>query len=456
MKRSLALLLALTFLLPATGCAPGGSNRNANHAMFALATPVYPEMTPYPDEMSYMNDVTREFDSDAFSADYEAWWADQRAQRDKGLTDHSQLSPFLASSIRQFLSDSQGENRVYSPLNVYMALGMLAELTDGNSRQQILDLLGADSMESLREQASGVWNAHYRNDGAVTSILASSLWLNEDVTFEQETMDTLAEIYYASSYQGQMGSAEFNKALQSWLNEQTGGLLEEQTQAVEMAPETILALATTIYFRAKWSSEFSETATKEGVFHSADGDETCDFMYQSGSRNYYWGDQFSAVGQYLENNGAMWFILPDEGVDVDALLSDDEVMEFLLRDEEWANSKFLTVNLSIPKFDVTSQLDLSTGLQSLGVTDVFDPAVSDYTPMTKEMENIFLSQAKHDARVTIDEEGCTATAYTVMRVCGSAMPPEEEVDFVVDRPFIFTITGADGMPLFVGVVNHPV
>jgi len=38
---------------------------------------------------------------------------------------------------------------------------------------------------------------------------------------------------------------------------------------------------------------------------------------------------------------------------------------------------------------------------------------------------------------------------------GAGMPPQEEIDFVVDRPFLFVITGADSLPLFVGVVNQP-
>lgn len=45
---------------------------------------------------------------------------------------------------------------------------------------------------------------------------------------------------------------------------------------------------------------------------------------------------------------------------------------------------------------------------------------------------------------------------TVMMMAGAAAPPEEEMDFVLDRPFLFAITGYDGLPLFVGVVNQPV
>ena len=76
--------------------------------------------------------------------------------------------------------------------------------------------------------------------------------------------------------------------------------------------------------------------------------------------------------------------------------------------------------------------------------------------MTEEVKNIFVSKVKHAARVQVDEKGCTAAAYTVIEECGSAMSPEDEVDFVLDRPFLFVITSATNTPLFAGVVNQPV
>ena len=57
--------------------------------------------------------------------------------------------------------------------------------------------------------------------------------------------------------------------------------------------------------------------------------------------------------------------------------------------------------------------------------------------------------------MAVDEEGVTAAAYTMMANSGAGMPPEEEVDFVLDRPFLFVITGVDGLPLFTGIVNTP-
>ena len=127
----------------------------------------------------------------------------------------------------------QEKNKVYSPLNVYMALAMLAETTDGESRQQILDLLHTDSIETLRNNASILWNANYCDEGTVNSLLASSVWLSDKLKYNENTLKTLAETYYTSSFSGSMGSPEYNKMLQDWLNEQTGGLLEEQARTLK-------------------------------------------------------------------------------------------------------------------------------------------------------------------------------------------------------------------------------
>lgn len=414
---------------------------------YAIAQAEYPEMAPYPFLES------DEYDEET----YNAWSESVRAQQ-RDLGDISSLQSFFARSAQTFLIGAEGENRVYSPLNVYMALSMLAQLTAGESREQILTLLGSDSMDALRQQASDIWNSNYRNDGALTSILASSLWLNRDIKFVQDTMDILARDFYASSYRGEMGSEDFNKVLQGWLNEQTGGLLEEQAGSIELDAKTVLALATTVYFRAKWQDQFSEENTSPQIFHSPDGDVETDFMRKRRSDDvYFWGDRFTALCQPFDNGGAMWFVLPEEGMRPEELLTDSETAEFLFAENKykWENQEWLYVNKAIPKFDVCSQLDLRKGLKDLGVTDVFDPVCSDFTPMTRDIDGIVLTRADHAARVVIDEKGCTAAAFTAM-VLGAGGPEEKEVDFVLDRPFIFCITGNSGLPLFVGIVNYPV
>lgn len=441
---------ALAFLMLLTcGCMPAFSTGGA------IAEPDYPEMAPYPNEAEYINDFTGEFDSDGFSEVYDAWREDQRARwnQPEGYADG--LSPFFSRSIPALLR-TDAANPVCSPLNIYMALSMLAETTGGNSRQQILDALGAVSMDALRIQAGQVWNAHYSDDTATTTILANSLWLNNGLHYDSETVDTLAKDYYASVFQGALGSNEMNQALRNWLNEQTGGLLEDQIQNVQMDPQTVLALASTIYYRAKWHSEFSEAKNTASTFQAPGGDVDATFMNKQLSYGpYFWGEDFAAAYLTLEDSSKMWLILPDEGKSPGDILESGLAMDLILGvEEEYEDQKRIKVNLSLPKFDIAADMQLNEALQELGITDVFLQDHADFTALLPE-DDAWLEKAQHAARVAIDEEGITAAAYTVMMMAGAAMPPEDEVDFILDRPFLFVIASRDDLPLFAGIVNTP-
>lgn len=354
----------------------------------------------------------------------------------------------------QFLSGAGEENAVLSPVNIYMALAMLAELTDGESRAQLLDLIGSQDIEAVREQAQAIWRACSMDVEEIQCVLASSVWLRDDLGYVQETMDTLANTYYASSYRGEMGSGEINRAIQSWLNEQTRGLLEEQAATIETNPLTVLLLATTIYYSAQWTDEFNEEQNYTDVFHTPSGDVDAEYMYAGRFMEYYSGEGWGAVRLPLRGGNGMWFILPDEGVSVDALLEDEDVTR-LMSSGEADGGEYAMVYFSVPKFDIAAQLDLIGGLMELGVTDVFDSAVSDFTPMTTDTDGVFVSEATHAARVKIDEEGVEAAAFTVLDDPTSMAPSDEEIYFTLDRPFLFAISSQDGLPLFAGVVNRP-
>lgn len=430
----------------------GGGSSPFERAVYAntVAEAKYPEMAPYPDEMAL------------FSGNEEAdrlyeQWSEQRNKRyeyGKAL-DIDSLQSFYKRTSKVFLKGSEGENRIYSPVNIYMALAMLAEITEGNSRGQILELAGADTIEELRTQAAGLWNACYRNDNATTSILANSLWLDSSAEFNGDTIETLVNDYFASVYRGSFASEETVRALKDWLNRQTEGLLEEAVDNLIIDPETIMALCSTICFHAKWDWEFNENNNDIKTFHGTDGDTREEFMNIAGASGYYyWGEDYGAACLRFAEGGAMWFILPDEDKTTAEVLESGEFLDMLRRDSEWENSQRLQINYSVPKFDVDSDMKLSEGLKELGVSDVFNGSRADFSPLSKELGGMYLSEVEHAARVMIDEEGCTAAAFTAMMYAGGAMLPEDEVDFVVDRPFVFVIMSDTDQVLFMGTVEN--
>ena len=416
--------------------------------LYAIAEAEYPEMARYPNEWA-----------PTFEADYDAWKASKQQFNyfDEAYNGkYDSLDAVLSGSVGTLLSGAGDDNVAASPVNLYIALAMLAEICDGDSRQQILDYVGIDDMDSLRELTREVWQGHYSNDGATTSILASSIWLDDEVSVDKNVMNTLAEYYYASSYQGDMSSEKYSGAYRDWLNRETGGLLKNQIDDKQFDAESLLALATTVYYQAKWDIEFDAADNTDGIFHSAVGDVETEFMFSRDNGRYFWADKFGAVYKALENRGGnMWFILPDEGVTIDELLADPQLGEFIAAGAEWENQKQLMINLSLPKYDLTSRLDIKEKLRELGIEAVFDPNKAEFSAVKSDYENPYISSVDHSVRVTVDEEGVSAAAYTEMMMLGAAMPPDEEIDFTLDRPFIFVLESYLGLPLFVGVVNQP-
>lgn len=392
-------------------------------------------------------------DRDQWRADREKWEAEQKFLSSTSRAAINALTPFFTNGSAQFLSTQGSENLLWSPINAYIGLAMMTELTDGASRQQILDLFGARDIDALRQQVGAVWESAYNDNGHEISTLANSLWLENGLNYQQDTMDNIAYYYYASVYQGDLGSQKINNAIGAWINNNTGGFLKKSTSNVNLSPDTILALYSTIYFQAKWQDEFSASKNTQDTFHAPNGDKTVTFMNKKlAQMNYYYGDKFSAVALSLKNGSRMWFILPDEGYTTADVLADGQYMQMVLQ-QDWENTKWMKVNLSVPKFDVNSTLNLKDGLQEMGVTDVFNEGAANFSEITGDVP-IFLTAANQSVRVQIDEEGVKAAAYIEFPGATSPEPPKEIIDFILDRPFIFAIT-TESIPLFMGTVNNP-
>lgn len=387
---------------------------------------------------------------EAWRADLDAWEA-LRAERDTNAKEAlAGMRSFLQESTATFLAGDG--NQLYSPINASIGLAMLAELTAGSTRQQLLDTLGAPDTETLARYISALWESVYQDNGKEIRALASSLWLDEGVKFNREVMDTLAEDYYVSVYEQDLQSQRALKDIHAWLNNNTGGFLKDSVQGVQLPAEALLAVYSTIYFQAKWTDEFSAAKNTQEVFHSPSGDRNTTFMNKKlAQMHYYWGDSFGAVNLNLKNRSQMWFILPDPGKTVEDVLAEGQYWDMLLGN--WENSKYMKVNLSVPKFDIQAKKDLREGLMDMGITDLFQFGAADFSASLEDPA--FISAANQAVRVKIDETGVTAAAYIELPGAGAAQPPEEIIDFVLDRPFLFVITDYTGIPLFAGSVQQP-
>lgn len=404
-----------------------------------------PRIVESPDVKDY--DDIHEW-SDAF----DVWQAEMDAKSEMVIEAMSGLQTFFREGNSQFLQTEGNENRIWSPVNAYIGLAMMTEITGQETQQQVLDVLGVKDTDELRKKVSAVWESVYHDNSKEISVLSNSLWLEKGVRYNQEAMDALAYHYYASVYQTDLGSNQANRDISAWINNNTGKFLEDSAKNIALEPDTILALYSTLYFQSKWVDEFNNY-TSEHTFYMPEGETQAVYMSEElGHMDYYWGDNFSAVNKSLKNGSRMWFILPDEGMTIDDVLNNGTYMEMLLSNE-WQDYKRMKVNLMVPMFDISSTMDLSDGLKNMGMTDVFNQELGVYTKLTSDTP-IWFTGVNQSVRVEIDTEGVKAASYIEIAGAGSAALPDEIIDFVLNRPFIFVIT-KDNVPLFAGCVNDP-
>lgn len=366
------------------------------------------------------------------------------------------LNGFFADSTSRYMTQGSTENRVISPVNAYISLATLAEVTAGKSQQQVLAALNTADLETLRAQVGAVWEEVYMDNGNEMSVLASSLWLDDNLSYDQSTMDNLALYYYTSVFQKNLDSRSAGRALGTWVNNNTGGLLKSNTERMSFPEVPVMTLVSTVYLQSKWSDQFSQSRNTTGIFHAPSGDRNVTYMNIRDEHNYYWTEDYGASYRGLKNGCKMWFFLPDPDKTVADVLKNGEYLEIIQPglEENESRRKHLYINWTVPKFDVASSADLSIILQSLGITDVFSMEDSDFTAITSDLP-VYLTGVNQAARVIIDEDGVKAASYIEIPGAGAAEPPTDEVDMVLDRPFVFVIADTTGIPLFTGVVNEP-
>lgn len=89
----------------------------------------------------------------------------------------------------------------------------------------------------------------------------------------------------------------------------------------------------------------------------------------------------------------------------------------------------------------------------MGATKIFDPSVATFDDLTSEKVNI--GDAKHVAKIKVDEEGSTASAATVLFTYRSARPVEP-AKFEANHPFLFVIYDRQSKSiLFTGIYRDP-
>ena len=222
----------------------------------------------------------------------------------------------------------------------------------------------------------------------------------------------------------------------------------------EVNPSATVYLLNSLYFKARWESEFAPEKTQQGDFTTSSGETVkADFMQAERRGLYVKNEWFTSTSLSYQNDSyVMRLILPQPEISIDSILQALSESDGNL----WKNTILADINLKMPRFALENKLDLVSTLQALGMEKVFTNE-ADFSSMSDI--STYISLVQQATRLKVDEDGSEGAAVTVIEGYLSDLMrplPEEEVDFFLDRPFLFQIIeSSTGTVLFMGQVGSP-
>lgn len=375
---------------------------------------------------------------------------------------------YSASCLSQF-KPSNNENTLFSPLTAYSVLAMASEATGGTTSEEILKALKADK-NTLSEHYRSVFNCISREDRAETFLgdgslsyklhLSNSIWLDENVDFEENTVNSLADYYGAYSIQEDFkrNSTKANKDVTNFIKKETNNFLNVN---LNLDSETLFVMLSCLYLKDLWNYDGSDISLADGAFDFKQGDSTIvnTKLMHKGYRisKIYRDEQFSSFYVSTYHNTNIYFILPNDGVDAVDVMSSDNIAKALKEGYEGVDEENKIVyhsSCSFPAYEAEFDKDVTPVLKKMGINSLFDEP--DFMPLTKSA--VYISQVRHVNKLKVDRKGIEGASIMAIVGAGAVGPMEGYTDvfedFVVDKAFGFVVTtGYPKIPLFSGVVN---
>lgn len=274
--------------------------------------------------------------------------------------------------------------------------------------------------------------------------IANALFAHAGLPIGTPFLHTAAAFYGAGVQTVDFSSARATQQINGWVQRQTAGRISKLFDALD--PSTQMVLANAVYLKADWQTPFAENPTAEAPFARADGSAvSVPTMHLTSLLRYAGTADCQAVElPYANGTLAMWVLLPRGNATPSDLLAPATL------DTIRSSAAPTAIQLALPRWKVTTDLDLDAALQNFGVHAAFSPS-ADFSGISP---GLFIGQAVHRATITVDEWGTEAAAVTGLAFAAGGLATTAIMN--VNHPFAFAIVqSSTGAPIFEGFVGDP-
>lgn len=378
----------------------------------------------------------------------------QVADQEQDATFRGSYKALALQLFQHSAKASQGENLLISPLSIQLALAMTANGAEGQTRQEMEDLLGQGiALEDLNAYLHTYTENLPAEEKAKLSI-ANSIWFRDQqgrLTVEESFLQTNANYYGADIFRRPFDKTTV-KEINNWTDANTDGMIPEILN--EIPYEAVMYLINAIAFEGEWAQPYEEFCIREGTFTTISGaEQTVSMMHGEEFTYLNDGRATGFVKPYKGGKYSFAVLLPNEGEDLYAYIDSltAKGITKALRDAE--NCKVIT---QLPKFSYEYELTMNEMLKEMGMPTVFDPERADLSRLGSSTEgNLYVSQVLHKTFIQVDGLGTKAGAVTMVAVADGAALETDFKEVIVDRPFVYMILdNENNLPIFMGCVTE--
>jgi len=373
----------------------------------------------------------------------------------ESVTSLSDAMNDFSFNIYKYISNESNDNIFFSPYSIFVALSMTYEGARSDTAEQMKNILGFEQNDEVSLCSFGRIYNLLNIDTEYILNTANALWTKKDYPF-LETYLSFIDNYYM----GKATDLDFTdpakaaEIINKWIEENTGGKIEDMLSSADISPGTVLILSNAIYFKGLWLYQFNIDDTVEREFKISTG-ETIDVPTMVSINS-------DVLFNYSETENLQLLELPYKGDAVSMVIllpkeNNINGIEKKLNQENlsnWMNSMYPTkLDIYLPKFTFKTEYNLKNILIDMGL-DIPFSFNADFSGMNG-FGGLYIEKVLHKAFVEVNEEGSEAAAATTVHVLETAIPGPVTV-FNADHPFIFLIRHKEtGTILFMGEIDNP-
>lgn len=338
------------------------------------------------------------------------------------------------------------KSQIVSPVSITYALGMLNNGAAGETQKQINSVLGfADT------GADGINAFCYKMlqraavlDPLTKVLIANTIYLNKRYELQAEFVQRAKTFYGAEPETRDFHDGKTRDVINRWGSDHTEGMIEEVLKEGEFDYDAVSYLLNAIYFKGSWAKKFDKALTQKEPFDHAGITKEMTYaqmMHQTDQFEYGETDDCQALRLPYGNGSFQMTVLLPKGK--------TNALPKVPTAEEWQQLNLqmmpTLVDVSLPRFETSTDIDLKPIMQKLGMPDVFDPQAADFSRFCNV--SVYISLMKQVAKVKLDEEGTEAAAVTTTGLATTSAPTV----FNANHPFLYVISEQQtGAVLFIG------